>query len=113
MGAIGMDYKSTLLFLCSFFATILILRLELLLRLSFLTRFAHSVQNATMDDETLESLGRVRPYIFSNGAAELGFCFSLILSQIMAVSVVLTEVLFPQSPHVAHIGRTGILHIWI
>lgn len=109
----NIDYKSTLLFLCSFFATILILQLELLLQLSFLTRFVHSIQNASMDDEALESLGRVRPSIFSNGAAELGFCFSLILSQIMAVSFVLVEVLFPQLSHVAHLGRTGILHIWI
>lgn len=34
----------------------------------------------------LERLGRMRPTIFPNLLSELGFCFSLVLSQIMAVS---------------------------
>jgi hypothetical protein len=62
-----------------------------------LSGLIQSVQNAVMDpgnshtEEALESMGRVRPSIFSSAAAaELSFCFSLVLSHIMAVGVIFT-----------------------
>jgi hypothetical protein len=55
------------------------------------SQFAESA--ALIDDSTLERLGRERPAFFAGAFPEVGFCFSIVMSQILAVRLLIASFL--------------------